>query len=184
MPSHKVEVFKSYLGEKWENVYLVDAPTSAQASVYGVELANMERRFHLTFIQFDYVRASTLAEGDDDYVIVPLGSFGQREATANPLPLFVTLRVDVGVSGGGRPSRKYYRGVLEENLINYNAVDGTLRSSIAAVIQEVITGSETWPAVPLVDPDNQHWALPVVNPAPQMRQLRRGRRRKPAAASA
>lgn len=181
MPAFRVEVFKSYQGEKWENVYLLQGTSIELAATAGAEIAEMERRFHLDQVMFDYVRVSSTIEGDDLYVTIPIGQPGLRGAQSDMYPLFATLRVDILVVGSGRPSRKYYRGVLEESEVQGGFISGSLRSSVSAVIDEVIAGSEAFPQLPLVDPDDQPWDSAVVYPKPQMRQLTRGRRRRPAA---
>jgi len=177
MPAtHKVEIFKSAFGENWGNVYLIDY-LSAGASFATIvdSIASTEQSFHSDQILFEYARVSTLAPSDNDFVTIPLAVNGQR-IVASPLPLFVTLRVDIAVQEGGRPSRKYYRGVLGEDDITATAVSAGIRTTVADALSTLIDDLRGL-TTPVVDPQGQEWNTPIAYTKPQMRQLHRKRRR-------
>lgn len=178
MPSHRIEIFKSYSNHTWENVYLIQAGELTNLVEMAQALADMERVFHWTGVRFDYARISTYAAGDNNYTTVPLGVFGQKALSSNPLPLFVTARVDVLVVGSGRPSRKYYRGVLQEDDINFDVVIESKRQEIDTAINLLIAGTGEVPDVPLVDPQDQSWSAAVTAIKPQSRQEHRGSKRR------
>lgn len=178
----KVEVFKSYLGERWENVYLVDSageiPVTAPFPDVAFVIANAESVFHLPTVTFEYARVSTVAPGDGAYVTVPLGFSGLRAGSdaGSPLPLWNTLRLDLLVATG-RPSRKFYRGVLGEADIEFTAVAEAIRTNAQTVINAMIGELVTDASVRLVDPQGQEIYACTPYTKVQMRQLTRGRRR-------
>jgi len=174
-PSHKIEIFKSYLGENWGNVYIVSAGSMEAAVSALAVIYDHEEALHSVSVNFDYARVSTWAAGDSSYTTVPLNSPGEFEQTGNLMPLFVTARVDIQVIGGGRPSRKFYRGVLDEPAVNFNVLDGTRRAQITTNVQDMIDDLKTLGA-PLVDPDGQVLNTASTFNGPQMRQLHRKRR--------
>lgn len=178
----KVEVFKSYLGERWENVYLVDSageiPVTAPFADVAFVIANAESVFHLPTVTFEYARVSTTAPGDGAFVTVPLGFPGLRAGSdaGTPLPLWNTLRLDLLVATG-RPSRKFYRGVLGEADIEFTAVAEAIRTNAQVVINAMIGELVTDASVRLVDPQGQEIYASTPYTKVQMRQLTRGRRR-------
>lgn len=178
MAIYKVEIFKQWLGETWANVYHVSAATLEVAADAINRLAAMERQFHLDEVLFLYGRATDLVAGTDAYFTRPINDVGLRGVATDPLPPFVTLRVDIGTVGGGRPSRKYYRGVLQEGDTNRT----TLLGSLGNIAQQAIDSAKSdlsGLGIELVDVDGQVWADPSTYGRPQMRQLHR-RRKKPA----
>lgn len=181
----KVEIFKTYLGERWENVYLVrgpgDPPAETPSPQIAFVIANAERVFHLPGVTFDYARVSTTAPGDGAFVTVPLGFPGMRAGSdaGQPLPLWNTLRLDLLVEFG-RPSRKFYRGVLGEADIEYMNVAEAIRTNAQTVINAMIGELNTDANVTLVDPQGQEIYATTPYTKVQMRQLTRGRRRRAA----
>jgi hypothetical protein len=176
MPAnYKVEIFKSAYGENWANVYLIDASSLEAAQAAGALLYDAEVEFHLPAVTFDYMRVSTIAAGDNSYITVPLGNPGEGTSSGDVAPLFVTARFDVPVDGGGRPSRKFYRGVLSEVNYTANSVDAGWRSGIASIINTAVAAAGTL-GTPVVDPQGQEWGTGVFYNKPQMRQLHRKRR--------
>jgi hypothetical protein len=174
----KLEIFKSYAGENWANTYLIDTGTLTQAAGFAEEIAEIESGFHLDTVTFDYVRASTLAPGDNSYVTVPQGFVGERGLSTNVMaPLWVTVRADIAVDGAGSPSRKYYRGCLVQDDYGVGVLDGTVRSNVAAALDSMIVGGVGVGQVPFRDPDGQEWTTATAFGLPQMRQLHRKRRR-------
>jgi hypothetical protein len=172
MPVYQVDVEKLYEGEYWSNRYFVERETIAAASVAAEDIAQIERSFHNVNVLFTKVRTSTVALGDDAYIISPLAVNGQFASGDALLPLFNVLRGDFPKFGGGRPYRKLYRGVLTEDVVIGNVISsGTLTTALNAA-------QSSFREVPLTtglgeELGNVTWFAPVA-----MRQLRRGSRRR------
>jgi hypothetical protein len=171
-PNFRIEIFKRYGAETWDNSYLVSADTLDDATVIANALVNMERAITNQGVIFEYFRVATLSQGDRVFTHVPLGSGGTRSNGSSLLPLFNTLRVDL-LTTSSDPGRKYYRGVLEEADINFDGIAGTsineFQSAINAVIPSATAGLQT--------PAGNDIESAAVNRLVQMRQLHRKRRR-------
>lgn len=178
MALYIIQVFKQHPLEPraWSNRYLVESATLAAAEIAADEIVQAERAFHTEAVTFNYARVSTAAEGDDVYTTIPLGTLGIRTNPSDNLPLWNTVRVDIAVNGGGRPSRKFYRPPLGESDVNNYVVQAGIRSSIDAELNGLVA-SLTTAGTPLVDPDGQAWTTIAVQSRVQMRQLHRKRRR-------
>ena len=174
-PSHKVEIFKAYQGETWGNVYIVAAGSMEAAVAATAVIYDHEEALHTVSLQFTYARVSTWTVGDSSYTTIPLNSPGEWSQESNLMPLWCTARVDISALGGGRPSRKFYRGILDEAAVNFNVLDSTRRAAITANVQDMIDDL-TALGSPLVDPDGQLLATASTFNGPQMRQLHRKRR--------
>lgn len=177
----RVEVFKEFGGRTWENVYLVGPDSFGEDTLdpeVATVIANSERVFHAAVVQFTYARVSTLVQGDNNYITVPLGFAGQRsvDGAGAMLPLFNTLRVDIQ-STAGRPSRKFFRGVLTELDITYTSVNENALAEAQAGVNAIITELATDTSYRLRDPQGQALVAAIAYPRVQMRQLNRGRRR-------
>jgi hypothetical protein len=182
MPTQRIEIFKTYGGERWENVYYAysDEPTD-WAYTAANRIVTAEASFHLPVIEFSYYRISTVVQGDNQYVTVPLNAFGARQTDFAEalLPLFNTIRLDISRVSGGRPGRKYYRGALREQDITYDTIDVGLRTLVASALATAIGDGTTTFDGPLTDEQGNLLSVPVTYPRVQMRQLRRGSRRRP-----
>lgn len=164
----RLTIEKMYQAEYWTNVYWLDADVSVASSAAQSILA-AERAITLNDVLFTKMRLDDALVGTDVYTTTVLNVFGQSTANAaTKLPLFNVLRVDFAAAQG-RPSRKYLRGVLTEDVISFNTIapatltfyDTNYSTPVANVAgfldvdeQEIISGA----AVPFVG----------------MRQLRRG----------
>lgn len=175
MPLFQVDIEKKLGSEFWSNRYIVEAPNIGEAGNFGLQIVAVERTIHSTLVAFTKLRTSSTAVGDGIYNITPLSGSGNRSVVGTQLlPLFNTLRVDIRAATG-RPSRKYYRGVLTENDINGDAVTESF-STLADDLDQL--AGATPPAPRIVDPDGEVLSSPLVMPNVQMRQLRRSRRRR------
>lgn len=170
MPLYKVDVEKLYLTEYWSNRYLVEANTIQDAANAADTIVATERTFHTTLVQFTKVRTSEFPQGGGFFIVKPIGLPGQRANSGDLLPLFVTVRVDFP-AGLGRPSRKYYRGVISE-------ADIAGANLLAAARTFIQTSVNAFDPQPLVDPQVSPLGTGVVQSTVQMRQLRRGTKRR------
>ena len=176
MPVFKIEMFKRLGSENWANVYHVEAATLLSATDAVPIIRNMEVGMHLDTVTIEYARVSTLAEGDGIYTTIPINSAGGRSSAGGTLPLFNTLRADFPPDGGGRPSRKYFRGALTEGDISFDTISGVRLADAQTVLDNLIDNLQT-AGLPYVDVDGQ--TIQVASPYTrvQMRQLHRRRRR-------
>lgn len=170
MPLYKVDVEKLYLTEYWSNRYLVEANTIQDAANEADAIVATERTFHSTFVTITKVRTSEFPQGGGFFIVKPVNLSGQRGVSGDLLPLFVTVRVDFP-AGLGRPSRKYYRGCIGEGDITGAVLNGTARVFIQ-------TSVDAFNPRNLVDPQVDPLGPGVVQTPVQMRQLRRGTKRR------
>lgn len=171
MPLFQLDIEKSYQGEFWTNRYILEA-TDVNATLGTANIiVDAEQDVHNNIINFTKYRVSDIVKGTDNYVIVPINSVGGRVSVGSILPLFNVARVDFGV-GIGRPSRKYLRiGFTEAD------IDGSV------IVPALVTALQNYGALlvslaQFVDVDAQPITSSAVVGTLQMRQLRRGSRRR------
>lgn len=173
MPLYQVDIEKNYLGEYWTNRYLITAEDLVEAEGYGSQIVSFEQIIHADGILFTKMRVSDTFENTDQYVSIALNTFGAYNVNeALLLPLFNVARVDFSPTAG-RPSRKYLRGVLTEDDINYNQIVTNRLNSIQTDYVAPLMS-----LVPFVDPQQSVFFRASVSPFVGMRQLRRGSRRR------
>lgn len=173
MPLYQADIEKRISSEFWSNRYIINAPDFAQATEIADNLVFHERALHTTAVSFTRFRVSTTAIDDGIYTIVPINAAGLRTTGTALLPLFNTLRFDLSAAVG-RPSRKFYRGVLSEGDIAGDAIVVDFTSFATTLAGNL--GTEIGPGV--VDPQGTVLLSVTVHPFVQMRQLRRSRRRR------
>lgn len=172
MSLFQIDIEKSLGSEFWSNRWLVDVDGLPNAIVVGAFIVEGERAFHSVGVNFTRYRAASTAVGDGIFAITPIGETGERATGGALLPLFNTLRADLPAVSG-RPSRKYWRGVLTEGDIN-----GALVETDFSAFMDYFLGALAPEATnQIVDPQGQTLTDIVLHPYVQMRQLRRGRRR-------
>jgi hypothetical protein len=167
----EITINKELGDEQWTNVYWVEADTLQLASAEGFQIFSYERAVHYTQVYFRSYRVSDGQPGTDVFVIVPLGTNGLKVPTGDLLPLFNTIRVDFGTAIG-RPSRKYLRGCLTEADIQFTTING---GGLAAAIEYSVNMFEL---ESYKDVDGQDIISGTASPVVQMRQLRRGSKRR------
>ncbi len=173
-----VDIEKMLQGEYWTNRYIVAAADLAAASVVGGTIMGLERGIHQPAVLFTRYRTSDGQPLTDVYQVSQVNSFGLAgETFTSLLPLFNVLRVDFTTAGGGRPSRKYLRGVLTEGDINFNAIAQNRIDFYAAEYVNPLAALNAF-----VDVDNQQINAGSVYPFVGMRQLRRASKSKAPAA--
>lgn len=173
MAIFQADIEKRLGSEFWSNRYIINAPDLANAVTFtNVSLVGLERSIHDASVTFTRFRVSSTAVNDGVYSITTLGTTGQRNA-GSLLPLFNTLRLDLNAATG-RPSRKFYRGVLSEADIQGDLIItefGATATTFETLLDEMNTNR-------VVDPQGQTLTAVIVHPFVQMRQLRRSRRRR------
>lgn len=176
LPNFRVQIDKSILSQHWSNDYLLTAADLLSASNDAQAIVAMERSIHGSVVNFNYVRTSTLTVGDRSFIHAPINLTGQIDYSGfEYLPLFNTVRVDLGTAGSD-PARKYYRiPVLEVNQVN-GKLTTAIMASITAQVQNILPAGST--AVPLVTTKGNVVVNASVHPDVQMRQLyRRGKKK-------
>lgn len=180
MAFFKIQVFKTVTGSdrEFSNVYRVEAADLNTVGLVLSDLCNQESHIFLDNVTVTRARASDENPATDAFIVHTANIPGDR-ATADGgqfLPLFNCFRVDLDVVGGGRPSRKYYRGPILEADIAYGLIDAGVRDNIEDQVAQIIVILNTGDA-PWVDPDGQMVITPHCLAPVQMRQLHRKRRR-------
>lgn len=169
----KVDIQKVRSAMYWTNRYLLDVDDPGDVSLAMVtEIAEREQNFHASTVTIISARVSDMVEGTDNFYIYPLNLVGSQSDGGEPVAGFITLRVDFGV-GPGRPCRKYYRTYVGED----KTTGGSWAATHVAAVQTVMTNMIA--LIPtLCDPQGNHWVNAAVKSNLQMRQLRRGTRKK------
>lgn len=176
MPLFQVDVEKRLLSEYFSNVYYLQSPTIASAVTDAGLIVAFERSIMLDNVNFTKQRVRTTTVGDDVYALTTLSGLGSRSSSGGTLPLFNTLNVVLSAVVG-RPSRKYYRGVLQESDIDFTSVSVGLLGTVTTNANTLLTAMAAADSA-LVDIDNTgiFSMLPVSEVG--MRQLRRGSKRR------
>lgn len=127
MAVYKVQVDKTFSGDRWSNTYHVNGSSLVGARDAADAIVLHERAIHPTFVQFTRLLVSTITEGDRQFAALPLSVAGTRTFTTDRLPVFNTLRADLSVGGVGDTARKYYRCLCEGD------------SSGGAIVSDLVT---------------------------------------------
>lgn len=181
MPHYLVQSFKTHNFEPrpWSNVYQIDAASLVVATNAAQTIVTAERQFHKVSVTFTYARISDITTPGDIYATLPINLPGVIADPADALPLWNTVRADISVVGGGRPSRKFYRLPLGEAEATGMAVLVGVRNQIITTLTQLVSDLAA-ASVFLEDPQAQRWSVVSVQERIQMRQLHRRRRRLPA----
>lgn len=172
-----IEKFLPAQGEYWTNVYWLDYLTPAAALEAVRDIVTAERTVHLPAVQFTKFRVDDGVEDTEIWETETLNVAGLSTTTGEMMPLFVVARVDFSVAGGGRPSRKYLRGVLTEETVNAFMLNTGIRGVLQNYADGVIAAGG------VCDVDGQGFSNGSPFAQPGMRQLRRGSKRKPVPSS-
>jgi hypothetical protein len=173
-----VDIEKMYLGEYWTNRYIVAASDLAGATTIGGTIMGLEKTVHQGAALFTRYRVSDGQPLTDVYQVVQVNAFGEKPGTnTSYLPLFNVIRCDFNTAGGGRPSRKYLRGILTEADVAFNNIEQACIDYLTTNYVNPLVGLAGF-----VDVDNQQITSGSVYPNVSMRQLRRASKRKAPAA--
>lgn len=173
MPApYQIEIEKVYNGEYWVNSYYSDAASLAEAVTLSTSLVAAERAVHGGAVTFTKAMVRTTAEGDDQYVNVPINANGQAALGGTMVPLFVVVRVDFGAAIG-RPSRKFLRGCLGKDEVTVN---GIVPEALARIGTNYVSPLVTLPGY--CDIDGDALLNGAAFPQATNRQLRRGSKKK------
>lgn len=163
-----------YQGEYWTNVYWLNGATPAAvetpaAQIKDIVLSHLDSR--VTFVNY---RIDDAVQDTDVYATYVVNALGGRSNGSNQLlPLYATLVVDMTVNFG-RPSRKYFRGILTEGDVgNIGAIEAAVLSAFNTTLAAPLAA-----IAELVDVDGQDISAGICKPMAGIRQLRRGSKKK------
>lgn len=174
MPVYRchIEKFHSGSGEYWVNRYFINAASLSDASVASTGIVDAEKVLYTSDVSITKSHVDDNVPLTDNYETTVRNLAGTRAAQSSVrLPLFVVARIDFTVLGGGRPSRKYLRGVLYKDDAGFNF----LGAGILTMLQTYATNVAASGAC---DPQGQDVIGGSPFNAPAMRQLRRGSKKK------
>lgn len=169
----KLDVQKTTANIFWTNRYLLDFATIGEVTLAMItDIVNGEKAVHSPSVQFVSARVSDMIEGTDNFIVYPWTGTGAAAGTGGNVPGYCTLRLDAGV-GVGRPCRKYYRVYVATSATDGPNWQASYRNSCATALATMMS------QVPaLCDPQGNHWVNTAVKLQIQMRQIRRGSRRR------
>jgi len=167
-----VEKYFATAGEYWTNVYHIAATTMPDAITAANAICSAELPLYYNHTVLTKARIDDGIEDTDVSNTIVKNLTGTRGAnTTDMLPLFITSRVDFGATDGGRPSRKYLRGTLAEGDTGMAALTNTMLTLLANYGLAIVGTS-------VCDPQGFDLNSAAPFTAPQMRQLRRGSKKK------
>lgn len=179
MPVFRVQVHYAFgAAGKWSNVWHVS----------GASLSVCENEFRVTGVPdllpllHNRCQLVSLLVSDLDgttFITTPINAAGTSEITDELLPLYNSAKVLFSDGSFGRPDYKFFKGLLTELM----QADGTITPGVAddidTLVEALITDMAATDVV-LVSADNDQYESASVQPAVQMRQMHRKRRRTPA----
>lgn|SRR5215208_6336210 len=177
MPVFRVQVFyKHGLADKWTNVYhvdaagIVDAGAGFQAACEAPLLACIATVCSIEkFLVSDPASAA--------YVEIPVNLAGTNGDTGSLIPFFNSIKVRFTTAAPGRPDYKFYKGFLGENVQDNGVVSTPTQTAFYDNLSGMLTDSALEGAT-LCSEAGDTWNGVIVQPAIQMRQMHRKRRRR------
>ena len=170
--STRLTIEMLYQGEYWTNVYWL-AGDIADAGSPAAAIINAQRAVTLGGILFTKFRVDDGVKDTDVFITAPINQFGLRSTGGNEMvALFNTCRVDFA-AGVGRPSRKYLRGVLHEDDVQFNTIKASTLDFVKTTYADVVAAVTAYE-----DVDAEDITGGTVFPFVQMRQLRRKNKKK------
>lgn len=121
---------------EWGNRYIINAADLATAEGTYAFIVAAEKLFHFDRVDFLQALVSTVVEGDPFFVSNVLTGTGAQITTGKTMPLFCTMDVTFGASGGGRPGRKFYHTLFDD--VFYDA-DLTYDAALLSDADEALT---------------------------------------------
>jgi hypothetical protein len=167
-----IEKYHASSGEYWVNRYHHGGSSMADAVTAGNALVAAELMVHHSSVLFTKFRVDDAVPNTDVFQTVPLNLNGNSGNTGDIMPLFVCARVDIEVAGGGRPSRKFFRGALTEQMVTGMKVEQLFVDQFKTRLNTAFT------TLGLVDVDGQLWTSVAPSPIVGEHQLRRGSKKK------
>lgn len=167
-----IEKYRADVHEYWTNIYHLVATDVGDALTYTDSIVAAERPLYTGAVTITKGRVDDALPNTDVSAVKVFNVAGTRTPPLeHAVPLFVVARVDFTVLGGGRPSRKYLRSVFYEADISFTIIEAPVKALLQTYANAVCSTG-------MCDVDNQAFVVGVPFPAPAMRQLRRGSKKK------
>lgn len=143
MARYRVEIFKKLGTETWENRYHVETVSFTTAEVLATSIAESEQAFHSEQVFFTYARVSTVVEGDNLFLNIPLNYSGgvPGSTTSGLLPLWNVAKVYF-TKDLARPDFKLYRGCLGEGNSESGQLSSNIITALTTNLTPLVTGEE------------------------------------------
>lgn len=167
--------YKRGVGEKWSNVWRVEAADllTAAAAGSGILAPGLVPLLDTSALIVEVLTRTPGVPGA--FITTALALGGTSTGSGSILPLFNCAKVLFPLLSGGRPDLKYLKGFLTESITeNENITSGAL-ATIAAVLEEVIINMADAGAI-LVDNSGTNYSVVTPQAEIQMRQMHRKRR--------
>lgn len=176
MPVYRIQVFyERGQGVKWSNVWHASAVSipilQGTFSAEAVPDLLVMLDPSCTLVRF---LISDLA--GDTFVTTNVGSAGTSAAAGDMLPLFNSIKVFLVDGSLGRPDYKYIKGYITES----TQTNSVLIPAVVTGIDQFVTtllADMAGVATPLVSQDGDEYISASVQPAVQMRQMHRKRKK-------
>lgn len=170
----RIQIEKELGTEQWSNDYLTSDLILDDAQDLASGLLAWEKAIHTVDVNFVFVLISSTTVGDRVFRHITVNEPGTL-ASSDYIPLFNTMRIDLGTSDSD-PARKYYRCPIKESDIS----NGRFTSGHIGTINGFITTYLETPGLlgHIVTSKGNTVVEATVQPAVQMRQLHRRRLKK------
>ena len=166
------------LNEKWSNVYHVvaDSITDAHDAWLATGVPDL-----LPPLDTSCTLASVLTSDPSStaFITSPVNEPGTSSASGDLLPLFNAAKVIIPVGLFGRPDLKYLKGFITESVQTGGTINSGTQTFIVDTFNQLITDMVA-AGQPLCDAVGTEYTVSSVQPAVQMRQMHRKRKRTPA----
>jgi hypothetical protein len=176
MPIFRVQVnYTKDTVNKWSNVWHVSAATITDAAA-AFETEGVPNL--LGYLHNDCQLASLLVsdEAGSAFITVPINAAGTSLAADGLLPLFNSMKVFFQDGSLGRPDYKYIKGYLTEAFTEDGIVAPAVIAGVVTAFGTLISDMVAAGA-PLVSEDNDQYISANGQPAVQMRQMHRKRKK-------
>jgi hypothetical protein len=165
-------------GDKWTNVYHLEA------GGLGAAVAAFVTHMQATLLDMldpscRIVKVLASSMTDDTFNEQGIEEVGTHFGSGSLLPLFNCVKVSVNTAGEGRPDVKFLKGFIGEDNQASGVVDPGQLSDLVDAFNAMI-GAMDDNATTLQSDEGDAWLVAVGQPAVQMRQMHRRRKKKAA----
>jgi len=176
MPVFRVQVNYAFgASGKWSNVWHCSASDLSTVAV-AFQSVGVPDLLDILHNECQLVSLLISSETDDTFITVPINASGTSSVTDELLPLFNSVKAFLLDDSLGRPDYKFIKGYLTELLqVNGNiepAADTAIVTALGALIADM-----DGEGAPMVSADNDPYSSVSVQPAVQMRQMHRRRKK-------
>src|SRR3569832_123296 len=139
MPQFIIQMIKTHpeYPRPFSNTFRCTADDLTGAAVIADAIEAREKEIFDAATTLTYARISTATVGDTVFSNRTYNEAGASGVTSAGEPLFNTCRIDVNVSGSGRPSRFHYRNI-HENEHTGRALEGVFVSLMTAWVNGLL----------------------------------------------